>query len=176
MRAYRALPSAALRPHVRSIFVVDSAAGEMRDLLPEPGLIVGFRVGGAALSIEAAGASTLATAGVTGLRTTLRRIATPTDGATVVATFRPLGAARFFASPLQELFGSIVPLSDLLGAAEVREIESRLAEAPDTAARTAILDAFLVRRLVRRDDPLVGAAVESDRPGRRQPSHSCARP
>jgi AraC-like DNA-binding protein len=160
MRAYRALPSPALRPHLHSIVVVDSAAGETTTLLPEPGLVVAFRVGGAAMSIERAGASTLATAGVTGLRTTLRRIATPTDGVTVVAAFRPLGAARFFGFPLQELFGSIVPLSELVGAADVREIESRLAEVPDTAARTAIVDAFLVRRLARRDDALVGAAVD----------------
>ena len=79
---------------------------------------------------------------------------------TVVAAFRPLGAACFFGFPLQELFGSIVPLSELVGAADVREIESRLAEVPGVAARTAIVDAFLVRRLARRDDPLVSAAVD----------------
>ena len=54
-----------------------------------------------------------ASAGLAGMRTTLRRMRTSASGGVVVAHFHELGAAHFFDVPLHELFGSITPLADL---------------------------------------------------------------
>jgi len=45
MRVHRVTPSAALCPYVREILVIASSAGETSVILPEPGLVLGFRIG-----------------------------------------------------------------------------------------------------------------------------------
>jgi AraC-like DNA-binding protein len=56
----------------------------------------------------------------------------------------PLGAYRFFAMPMRDLAARTVPL-DQIGALD--ELAGRLCEAPDWAARFALLDRFVRRRL-----------------------------
>jgi AraC-like DNA-binding protein len=91
------------------------------------------------------------TATVSGLRGTVRRMVTPTQGVTVVAVFQPLAAARFLRAPLHELFGKVVALSDLVPRALLAEIEETLAAAPNAAAQLRALETFLLR--LRRDEP-----------------------
>jgi AraC-like DNA-binding protein len=85
----------------------------------------------------------------------------PTNGVTVVAAFRPLGAAQFLALPLHEVFGAMVPLAEFVHPADIREVEDHLVAARDARAHAAILDAFLVRRLrAGGEDSLARAAVD----------------
>jgi AraC-like DNA-binding protein len=60
----------------------------------------------------------------------------------------PLAARRLLGVPARELSGRVVPLDDVLGRA-ADELTERMAEAPDWAARFALLDAELTRRLAR---------------------------
>jgi len=58
----------------------------------------------------------------------------------------PLGARRLFGMPMSELTGRIVGIEKLLGA-EGRRLVARVADVADWAARFALLDAWLLRRL-----------------------------
>ncbi|MEY2441085.1 MAG: hypothetical protein QOJ46_511 [bacterium] len=56
----------------------------------------------------------------------------------------PLGARRLLGLPMVELARRVVAIEDVLGAERLVE---RLQDAPDWAARFALLDAFMLRRL-----------------------------
>lgn len=139
-------PSERLRPYVRSIVVMHTSEEAIRPVLPAAGLTLGFRFAGStALVSDDSSVRALASAGLAGMRTTLRRMRTSAGGGVVVAQFRELGAARFFDLPLHELFGSITPLADVACRALLAEIEERLACASTHAARAALVDEFLCR-------------------------------
>lgn len=69
---------------------------------------------------------------------------------------RPGGLAAFASLPLYETLNLTVDL-DCLWGAEAREWEQRLYDAPDDAARVALIDGFLLARL--RPAPLLAAAL-----------------
>jgi len=153
-------PSERLRAHVRAILVVDSTSEQPRSLLPEAGLIIGFRFRGSASLADGQTPSTLPTSGVTGLRLTARRMLLSKGGGVVVALLRPLGAAQLFAVAPHELFGSIVSLADLARWPELPEVEEQLSSAASHAERARIVDALLGGHLRSEPaDPLVAAAV-----------------
>ncbi|HEY3681868.1 MAG TPA: helix-turn-helix transcriptional regulator [Streptosporangiaceae bacterium] len=64
----------------------------------------------------------------------------------------PLGAYRLFGVPMRELANRVVALDDLFGPA-ARVLAERLAGAPGWAARFALLDDELARRLVAGPEP-----------------------
>lgn len=161
MRVTAFSPSASLAPFVRTFEIVEAPEPSIRSLLPEPGLILATRFSGrATLLQDGRPERVLPQASVTGVRSTVRRMHTSAGGGIVVVKFHPGGAAPFFETPLDELFGEIRPLTDWIPSREVDRLESRLGEAGDHAARIAIVEAFLLAR--RRDryvDDLVQAAL-----------------
>ncbi|WP_374384639.1 helix-turn-helix domain-containing protein [Dongia sp.] len=64
----------------------------------------------------------------------------------IQVNFTPLGAYRLFGLPMAELTNTIVGFTELLGA-EADRLITRLRENGDWAARFAILEDFLLRRL-----------------------------
>jgi AraC-like DNA-binding protein len=157
-------PSARLAPFVSTIQVMETLAPATRAVLPTPGLVVGFRYAGSATLLERGGERTLGNTGLTGVRTTLRRMRTSAGGGIVVVAFRTLGAARFFDEPLHELFGELVSLADLSARHDLAAVEERLALARSREARVAIVDEYLCRRLREREpDRVVAAAAAAIR-------------
>lgn len=160
MRVLHLTPSAALRPHVRALLAIESAAGDSGVILPEPGVVLGFRVGAPVVMLDASGKPLPRVgAGMTGLRTSVRRMRSEGSGLTIAVHFSALGASHFVAEPLHELFGTVVPLGDLVEPRAVREVEERLSEATDIDGAAAVVDRFLVQRLAPREDSLVRSVV-----------------
>jgi AraC-like DNA-binding protein len=158
------LPSERLRPFVEKIQVMETHVPTARLVLPTPGVVLGIRFAGSATLVEAGVSRRLGTSGLTGMRTTLRRMHTSANGGIVIVSFRELGAAQFFDPPLHELFGAMVPLAELERPSERDGIEERVALARTNAERVAVVDAFLVKRLrARRPDPLARAAADAIR-------------
>jgi AraC-like DNA-binding protein len=154
-------PSERLRPYVRSIVVMHTRDEATRPVLPAAGLMLGIRFAGSTALVSGdSSVKALASAGLAGMRTTLRRMRTSAGGGVVVAQFHELGAARFFDPSLHELFGSITPLSDIASRPLLAEIEERLAGAATHAARAGLVDEFLCRSFRERsDDALVREAA-----------------
>lgn len=159
MQVTRLAPSARLAPFVRGYAIVETREAATRALLPERGLVIGFRFAGAADLVEGGVARRVADAAITGIQGTTREMHTAAGSGIVLAMFAPAGARRFFAAPLHELFGQTGALEDLVPRAELARIGGRIADAHDHAARIAELERFLLARLASEADPVVDAAV-----------------
>jgi AraC-like DNA-binding protein len=142
--------------------VVETTSPVTRHVLPTPGLVLGIRFAGSASLVEGGVSRQLGNTGLTGVRTTLRRMHTSGGGGIVVVAFRELGGAQFFDEPLHEIFGAMVALDELESHREWNGVEERVALAGTVAERAAIVDSYLCRRLrARAPDPLVAAATTS---------------
>jgi AraC-like DNA-binding protein len=162
MRMTLALPCPALAPYVRRFTLVEAEEETTRVLLPEPGVVLGFRYAGHARLLEPQGATRLPDFVVTGLRPSARRMCTSAGGGIVVAIFREAGAAAFFDLPLHELFGASVGLDAFVPGSELARLGQQLAAANTARARVASVERFLLARLrPRAGDRLVRAAVEA---------------
>jgi AraC-like DNA-binding protein len=164
MRVTAVQPSDRLAPFVRQFTVVEAEEETTRVLVPDAGIVVGFRYGGSASLIDNGKATRLPDATFAGMRDTVRRMRTSAGGGVLLAVFHEGQAAPFFAPPLHELFGATVALDALLPRGEVEGVAARVREAPDLPGRVAVFEQFLLSRLVdRRRDETVAAAVRAIR-------------
>lgn len=162
MRMTLVEPCPALAPYVRRFTLVEAEEETTRMLLPEPGVVLGFRYAGQARLIEPRMARLLPDFVVTGLRPSARRMCTSAGGGIVVAIFREAGAAAFFDLPLHELFGASVGLDAFVPGSELARLGQQLAAASSMRARVDSVERFLLARLrPRSGDRLVRAAVEA---------------
>jgi AraC-like DNA-binding protein len=162
MRMTLVEPCPALAPYVRRFTLIEADAEATRMLLPEPGVVLGFRYAGHARLIEPHGATRLPDFVITGLRPSARRMCTSAGGGIVVAIFREAGAAAFFDLPLHELFGASVGLDTFVPGSELSRLGQQLAAAGTVRERVACVERFLLARLrPRAGDRLVRHAVEA---------------
>jgi len=150
-------PAEALVPYLRRLEVVETSAPITRTLLPETGLILGVRYAGE--SAVDGSTQPLAPAVLTGFRSTARLMRTDAGGGVVVAKFTETGAAALLGIPPDHLFGAIVPLEDVLPAAQVVHLVDEVGRASDDQGRAAAMERFLVSRLRPDPDPLVTEAI-----------------
>lgn len=158
MRTTSLAPTARLAPWVRSYAVVETDDdATTRTLVPDSGIIVGFRYRGHAVQEELALPTRSPDFAVVGLRATARRMYTSPNAGIIVASFRPGGASQFFSEPLHELFGKSVNLAELVPRGDIDRVASKLEEAASTAERIAVVESFLVDRLRERARDMVVA-------------------
>jgi AraC-like DNA-binding protein len=162
MRLLTHAPSPALAPFVRQFSVLETNEGITRTLIPETGVVIGFRYRGSAHLLDQRFARRLPNATLTGLRDTTRRMSTSADGGLILVTFLEAGAGHFFGAPQHELFGATLALDDLLPRGEVERVILRVSCATSDAERIAAVEQFLLAcRSPRDPDPLVNAAVKA---------------
>lgn len=137
-------PSAALSRFVRHYELVESVEGMTRTLMPETGILIGFRYAGSSALIEGAVARTLPDFVATGLRGTARRMRTAPESGIIVAKLRPGYASRFFGDSLHGLFGESRDLELLIRPREVVRTSAGIRDAQTDAERVAIFEQFLV--------------------------------
>jgi AraC-like DNA-binding protein len=155
-------PCKALAPYVRRFSVIEAQEETTRVLIPEPGVVLGFRYAGQARLVEAQGMTALPDFVITGLRPSARRMCTSAGGGIVVAMLRETGAAAFFDAPLHELFGASLALDTLVRGSELELVAQQLAGASAVRGRVAVVERFLLARLrPRSPDRLVRAAVDA---------------
>ena len=164
MQIHSFAPSEALAPFVRLFEIIEAGEVTEKLLIPETGLILGFRYAGSSSLLE--GPSRLAVPDhvVTGLRATARRMATRAGSAIVLAKFRDGAAGAFFDPPLHQLFGATVPLEALVDPLEVEAASARIRAARSHRERVDALERFLLLRRARRGwrmDPAVAAALRA---------------
>jgi AraC-like DNA-binding protein len=154
-------PGPRLAPHVDRFTIVESAIEATRVLLPECGLVLGVRYAGASSVLDGERATRLADIVVTGVLGAARTMRTHACGGIVLAMFRPGGAARFFRTPLHELFGGTFGLDALVARAEVERLGNEVAAQRDHAGRVAVVEGYLLERLAEGADPIAAAAVRA---------------
>jgi AraC-like DNA-binding protein len=155
-------PCEALAPLVRSFRVVETEEEATRSLIPDTGVILGFRYSGSATLIEGENATLMPDASLAGLRLTTRRMRTSAGGGIVLATFREGAAMPFFQEPMHPLFSSIVGLDEWVSGEEIDEVRSKIAGAADNATRVGFVEQFLLAHMaMQQRDMLVAAAVRA---------------
>jgi AraC-like DNA-binding protein len=164
MRVEVIAPSPRLAPFVRQFTVVEAQEETTRVLVPDGGIVIGFRYSGSSSLIENGAATRLPNATFAGMRDTVRHMRTSAGGGVVLAVFHEGGAAPFLAPPLHELFGASLALDALLPRGDIEEVNSRVEEATDLVERVKVVEEFLLaRQALRRPDPVVAAAVRAIR-------------
>lgn len=153
-------PHASLSPFVRDVMFVEVSRATRRLRMPETGLVLAVRYRGAASLDTPGGEERVPDVALTGIAVRARTMCTEAGSGVALVRFRPGSAARFFATPLHELFGATVALTELAPRDAVDRLRERVAEARDDTARARALEAFLSERRCRPHDPLVAAAVE----------------
>jgi AraC-like DNA-binding protein len=157
-------PRGRLAAFVRHFTVVEAAQETTRLLVPDAGIVLGFRYGGSASLIENGTAVPLPDASVAGLRDTARRIRTSAGGGVVLASLHEGAAAGLGPMPLHELFGAHLPLDALWPRPQVERAAARVREAAGLSERLAAFEQFLLDRLAaHRLDETVQAAVRAIR-------------
>lgn len=155
-----ALPCVALRPFVERYVVVRAISTEPYRVLPGTGLVLGFQFSGGVKRIAEGGEQPLQRSGVTGLHGSAATFRSEAGTGTVLVYFREAGGAALFREPLHELFGQSLSLEQFMLRSELVLLEERLEEATDDAARVAVVEGFLLKRLnAAPADPLVVRAL-----------------
>lgn len=153
-------PCEALAPFVRAFEILETREEMTRTLLPDTGLVLGFRYAGAAVLIEPQADRPVPDQSLTGLRAVARRMRTTADSGILLAKFHPGGAAAFLDAPLHTLFGKVRALDELLPAEAVAQAAGEIRRAGTPEARVACLERFLdAHRQRTAPDPLVQTAL-----------------
>lgn len=158
----RFAPSPALTPFVRTYEIVTAEEAVTRTLLPDPGIVIGFRYAGCATLLNGAPTRPLPNAAITGLRTSVRQMHTAANSGIVLAKFRAAGAVSFFKEPLHHLFGTMRALGGLFDEEDVAITSRRIVAATSDAERIAELERFmLAQHQPTSPDPIVSAALHA---------------
>jgi AraC-like DNA-binding protein len=138
-----ALPAPALRRFITAYYVVDIPAGQgpLEDLLHPEWANIRFSLSGRwATRIGGVDHDPAPAAALFG-PTSTAGIVRGEAGSVLGVGLLPLGWARFIAAPASQMADKVAPLATVLGE-RADEILAALRQAPDDAARVAILDAL----------------------------------
>jgi len=140
-------PAAFLRPYVThlSAYTERYADPLPRRQSPFAGVVMIFGFG-TPLTLNGPGGARRLASFAGGLHDTYVDTTTTGIAEGVQVNLTPLGARRLLGTPLRELTNRVVSLEEVLGGWATATAE-RLAEAPDGAARTALLDEALSARI-----------------------------
>lgn len=147
MKAERYLPSAILRPFVKTYMVLESVDGMVNRVLPDTSIVMAFIFNGK-VSIENNGeAKALQSSMLTGIRKSARLINYSKNTAALLVIFNDAGAAAFVREPLHELYSDSFPLYNFVGRQSLQDVEGQLCEVENNEKRIAIVEGFLIEML-----------------------------
>lgn len=157
-------PSMALLPYVQCFHMIESAAGCVNRVLPAMSPVLALRLKGG-IAYEESNATTLLPAFIlSGIRNTPRYIRYNADSANLLVIFRVGGLSEFFQEPVHELFNESISLEHFVLQEAVTRLETQLAEAGSNVQRIAVIEAFLLDKLLqRKPDYLVAEALQQMR-------------
>jgi len=140
-------PVATLQPYVRHLAISRAEIPETYTVLPDTALVVGFQFTGRVSHIAEEIDISLDVSGVTGLLNQYRIFKNTEATGSILVVFTETGAANFFTTPLNELFGQSISLEHFFERSDIHETIERLGEARTDIARVRIVEAFLLRQL-----------------------------
>ena len=170
LRIYKQAPCPALSAIVRRFLVIEFPMFYNDVHLPDSGAVAAFSFRGAC---QINGDQWAPPTAFTGPRDILRAHEHRDSHAVLLVTFTPVGAHTFLRSPLDEIAGSTVSLTEVTGNRnDLSSLNEQLVIAQNHRRRVALVENFLLSRVqLAQPDPLIGAAVtwlEQETAGRRR--------
>ena len=154
------IPTAQLRPFVKTYRIIESQDELVNRVLPNTSLAIAFRCKGNVNYIRENHHDHLPVSTISGIRKSVRLIHYSTNTATLVILFKEAGAKAFFKEPLHELFEESVSLDNFIPQEKTAIMEELLAEAKTNSQKIAIAEQFLLSRLYDyKPDKLITAAI-----------------
>jgi AraC-like DNA-binding protein len=154
------IPTAQLKPFVRTYRIIESQDELVNRVLPNTSLAIAFRCKGNVNYIRENRYDNLPISTISGIRKSVRLINYSKYTTTIVILFKEAGAKAFFKEPLHELFEESVSLDNFIPQEKIAIIEELLAEAKTNNQKIAIIEQFLLSRLHDyKPDKLISAAV-----------------
>jgi AraC-like DNA-binding protein len=161
MNIHMHLPSAMLRPFIRSYLVIESEGSFVNRLLPDTSLVIAFRFKGQTNYMRDHIAYALPMSVVSGLRKSARRVNYAKDTGNILVLFKEAGASAFFKEPLHELFELSLSLDHFISQQKLADIEEQLANVVHDEERIAVIEQFLLSKLyASKPDGLISLAIE----------------
>lgn len=161
MNIHTHLPSASLRPFIRSYLVIESDGPFVNRLLPDTSLVIAFRFKGQTHFVHDQATENLPMSVVSGLRKSVRLVSYVKDTSNILVLFKEAGASAFFKEPLHELFGLSLSLDHFIPKQKISDTEEQLAGAADHHQRIAIVEQFLHAQLHGAEpDQLISLAIQ----------------
>lgn len=140
------VPPNALRPYVREFIVVETETPFESTVLPDTGVVAGFRFRGAGKMRDGENTIDLPRFVVSGLRDTKRNIL-HTPGGILLTAFTAGGASAFFREPLHLLYNHSIPLDCLVPGRTLRPLEDTLMDGDTPLVRAHAMARFLIQNL-----------------------------
>lgn len=141
------IPTASLRPFIKTYLIIESREELVNRVLPDTSFTLAFRFKGQVNYITDNKANALPVSVLSGLRKSVRLIHYQRNTSTILILFKEAGATAFFKAPLHELFEESVSLDHFLSQQEISLVEEQLAEAKNNLQRVAFIEAFLYSKL-----------------------------
>jgi AraC-like DNA-binding protein len=161
MNIHTILPSALLRPFIRSYLVIESDGPFVNRLLPDTSLVIAFRFKGQTNDVRDHVTDALPMSVISGLRKAARTVSYANNTGNILVLFKEAGASAFFKEPLHELFGLSLSLDHFIPQQKITDVEEQLAGAADHNQRINIVEQFLFSRLYRsKPDQLILLAIQ----------------
>jgi AraC-like DNA-binding protein len=161
MNIHTRMPSASLRPFIRSYLVIESDGGFANRLLPDTSLVIAFRFKGQVNDVYGQTTEDLPVSVFSGLRKSVRLVSYVKDTGNILVLFKEAGASAFFKEPLHELFGLSLSLDHFIPKQKIADVEEQLASAVHNEERIAIVEQFLLSKLYNsKPDRLISLAIQ----------------
>ena len=141
------LPTAQLRPYIKSLVVSEQAFANEYKVFPSPGLVMGFQYRGQLATIHDQTLHNLASAGITGITDGFQVFKSSAAIGTILVYFTEVGFAHFATPPAHALFNLSSPLEDIFDKTRVAEVEEKLSAASDDRQRIRVVEQFLLSQL-----------------------------
>jgi len=154
-------PSPPLAPFIKGYTIIASGGHELINrILPGTGVAMAFRLKGQTAYVNNTAATSLPAMAFSGLRKSVRLINYAPETVTLVVLFKETGIPAFFKQPLHELFEESIALEYFFAKCDIDMLEEQLAEAANNNAAVAVINNFLLEKLlVNKPDPLVATAI-----------------
>jgi AraC-like DNA-binding protein len=162
MEMHDFVPSRLLRPFIKTYKIIETRHEVTNRVLPNTSIVIAFRYRGHVNYLGQDSRSPLPQAAISGLQKSVRLINYHENSATLLVIFKEAGAAAFFKEPMHELFGHSISLDGFADRHAIEIVEEQLSEASKNIQRIAIIEQFLLTRIIKfKSDPLIIATVNT---------------
>lgn len=154
------LPSASLKPYIKSYKIIESVDAIVNRVVPDTSCAMAFCIKGQLSYLNHSDKDVLPTAIFSGLRTSVRLINYAPQTLSVIVLFKEMGVSAFFRPSVHELFEKSISLNILFPAKTIALFEEQLAETKTNEEKINILEQFLCSKLFQtKPDTIVSAAL-----------------
>ncbi|TGL37882.1 AraC family transcriptional regulator [Leptospira perdikensis] len=160
MKIHSFFPSATLLPYVQKYLIIESENEIENNILPNPNLVLSFRLRGILRSEENNSVFDLPRVGLAGFRKSARKIFYSKNSSALLVILSQIGASAFFNGPISEFYGKTVSLEDLVPKPAIDTIEEQLLGCNSHRERIELIENFLLQ--IRKDrtlDPMIAETL-----------------